>query len=1032
MTAGRWTSQRVAMLRLRRGLATGAICSLGACAVIPADSRPTGVERIEDAVLPMARAALDAGQVQTAQRLYARLLEVDPDSAEARVGIGDVHMANREVRQAATWYRAAVDHARAPAVRHAALLAHARAALAAGEAEAARDSFGRLADPAQGAEDPEAAWGWNGIGVLHLLDGNARDAVAAFEQATLRDPGESKFHENLARAVAIVQQIPEPAAERDMPDGPLRSSSEVPAPPESAAAGPRDTAPGDALDAPLPSDDADAETPTHDPGAAPSLDGDAAAVPADEPTGEARKTWVGTLARLLRISRPSPPAEDEEDTASVRTDGPSDELPALDPGPPLDEDLPRGDEPTPLAGDDPVDATADDPESILADDRPDESVPGDPDTLLADDDIGQDDPPVPSTGDDAEDAIEEDTASVSTDGQRDESTAADLGPVLADDDLARDDAASPSRDADEDVRAPPVADDAEDATGDGAEAVLADDAGREAAEIDAGVRLSDDAGDDVPQDDLPVPSWDADEDVRAPPVADDAEDATGDGAEAVLADDAGREAAEIDAGVRLSDDAGDDVPQDDLPVPSWDADEDVRAPPVADDAEDATGDGAEAVLADDPGGEAPETDPDVRLSHDAGDDSWRGDLPAPSWDADEDLRAPPVADDAEDATGDGAEAVLADDPGGEAPETDPDVRLSHDAGDDSWRGDLPAPSWDADEDLHAPPVADDAEGATGGEAEPVLADDPWQADLAVPSWDADEDGRAPPVADDAGDATSSEAEPVPADDPWQADLAVPAWDADEDVRVPAVADDVEDATGDGVLEDMIGEARSEDDAPAWLSDGGPEDTTAQDAEVESGPVDGADSRSGDDLGPDLPDNVSAVEPTVGADSERASTRGAAVASGRALPTGFVVEADEGRFVQVGAYVVAVRADAVATRLRERTDLPVRIQPADRDGRLFYLVRIGPVPPGGMPEDLADELGIRRDAFAPLTAQALRIVSGGETYLQVGVYADRDSAERTADQAGAETGYPVEVRRMERRGRTPLYRVRVGPVEPADD
>ena len=157
--------------------------------------------------------------------------------------------------------------------------------------------------------------------MLHLLDGNAREAVAAFEQATLRDPGESRFHENLARAVAIVQQIPEPAAESDMPDGPLPASPDVPAPAESAPAATRDAAPGDALDAPLPSDDADAETPTHDPGTAPSLDEDGAAIPADEPTGEARKTWVGTLARLLRISRPSPPAEDA--TAEIDADAPA-------------------------------------------------------------------------------------------------------------------------------------------------------------------------------------------------------------------------------------------------------------------------------------------------------------------------------------------------------------------------------------------------------------------------------------------------------------------------------------------------------------------------------------------------------------------------------------------------------------------------------------------------------------------------------------------------------------------------------------
>ena len=538
--------------------------------------------------------------------------------------------------------------------------------------------------------------------------------------------------------------------------------------------------------------------------------------------------------------------------------------------------------------------------------------------MLADDDIGQDDPPVPSIADDAEDAIEEDTAAMRTDGPRDESTAVDLDPVLADDDLAQDELAVPVWDADEDVRVPPVADDA----GDGAEGVDVDDPW---------------------EDDLAVPVWDADEDVRAPAVADDVEDAAGDGAEGVVVD---------------------DTWEDDLAVPVWDADEDVRAPAVADDAGDAAGDGGEGVVVD---------------------DTWEDDLGVPVWDADEDVRAPAVADDAGDAAGDGAEGVVVD---------------------DTWEDDLAVPVWDADEDVRAPAVADDAGDAAGDGGEGVVVDDTWEDDLAVPVWDADEDVRAPAAADDAEDATGDGAEGVVVDDTWEDDLGVPSWDADEDVRAPAV--------GDGVLEDMIGEARGEDDVPAWLLDDVPEDATAQGVEVESVLVERADSHSGD--------------PTVADDDESASTVGVAVASGGALPTGFVVEADEGRFVQVGAYVVAVRADAVATRLRERTELPVRIQPADRDGRLFYLVRIGPVPPGGMPDDLADELGIGRDAFASLTAQALRIVSGGDTYLQVGVYADRDSAERVADQAGAETGYPVEVRRMERRGRTPLYRVRVGPVD----
>ena len=188
-------------------------CTLAACTMMPPENERMRIERIESAVLPMARAALDAGQAQTARRLYTRLLEVDPESADARMGLGDVHAANREMRQAATWYLAAVEHARTPPERHAALLAHGRAALAAGDLEAARSSFARLADPAENAAPAVAAWGFNGIGVLHLLAGSPREAVAAFETAALRDPGERKIQNNLERAVKIAAAHPGASSE---------------------------------------------------------------------------------------------------------------------------------------------------------------------------------------------------------------------------------------------------------------------------------------------------------------------------------------------------------------------------------------------------------------------------------------------------------------------------------------------------------------------------------------------------------------------------------------------------------------------------------------------------------------------------------------------------------------------------------------------------------------------------------------------------------------------------------------------------
>ena len=200
--------------RLRRSVRCRALLGwvamplFAACTVMPTEGERIRVERIEQALLPMARTALDAGQATTARRLYSRLLEADPGSADARIGLGDVALANRELAQAATWYLAAVAHAVEPAKRHAALLSHGRAALADADVDAARESFSRLADPEEDASRTHAAWGFNGTGVILLLEGKPAEAVIAMERAVLLDPGQTRFQANLARAARIAASYP--------------------------------------------------------------------------------------------------------------------------------------------------------------------------------------------------------------------------------------------------------------------------------------------------------------------------------------------------------------------------------------------------------------------------------------------------------------------------------------------------------------------------------------------------------------------------------------------------------------------------------------------------------------------------------------------------------------------------------------------------------------------------------------------------------------------------------------------------------
>ena len=182
--------------RFRRILCVAPLC----VAVVGCVGMPTSEvrsSRIEAAVVPMAEAALDAGQMATARRLYDRLLEVDPNNVPARMGLGDVAMAEAAPGLAAEAYLGALAVAAPGPARHAALLAHARAALAAGDLVGARRSFERLADPDEAAATAMVAWGFNGIGVVRLLEGNPTAAAAFFAVAVGEDPAEQRFQANL-------------------------------------------------------------------------------------------------------------------------------------------------------------------------------------------------------------------------------------------------------------------------------------------------------------------------------------------------------------------------------------------------------------------------------------------------------------------------------------------------------------------------------------------------------------------------------------------------------------------------------------------------------------------------------------------------------------------------------------------------------------------------------------------------------------------------------------------------------------------
>ena len=333
--------------------------------LMPMDSDRLQTERVENAVLPMAEVALETGQLETAKRLYQRLLDVDPKSVRARMGLGEIAFRRGDSTEAARWHLAAVANAEQPEQRHAALLAHGRAALESGQLEAARDSFAQLADPKEQAPSASVAWGLNGVGLTLLLQGDLRGAVTNMEQAVRRAPSEPVFRENLERALALLgetdREAPPSEPEAVAPAAPADEPEAVaPAAPEDEPEAAAPTAPTEESEA------AASAAPTDEPEAV------APAAPVDEPEAVA----PAAPADEPEAVAPAAPADEPEADAPV---APADEPEADAPVAPADE--PEADVPAApaeeLEADAPA-APADEPEAVAPTTLADEPKPDAP------------------------------------------------------------------------------------------------------------------------------------------------------------------------------------------------------------------------------------------------------------------------------------------------------------------------------------------------------------------------------------------------------------------------------------------------------------------------------------------------------------------------------------------------------------------------------------------------------------------------------------------------------------------------------
>lgn len=201
------------------------------CSLVPADGGRLRIEEVERALLPMASVAVDTGQLETAGRLYQRLLEVDPESFEAHMGLGDVAFKGRRSEEAARWYLGALTVSTQPDERHEALLWHGRAALEAGRLAESRRSFQQLTEAREQAPARSVAWAFNGVGLTRLLEGDLPAAVAAMRWAVRHAPNEPMFAENLDRALAMLgeqQQRPLRQAGRRVAERPRTVAQSTP------------------------------------------------------------------------------------------------------------------------------------------------------------------------------------------------------------------------------------------------------------------------------------------------------------------------------------------------------------------------------------------------------------------------------------------------------------------------------------------------------------------------------------------------------------------------------------------------------------------------------------------------------------------------------------------------------------------------------------------------------------------------------------------------------------------------------------
>ena len=192
--------------RLRTVAAVVCTVSLGACASWPAQNDTPDTEELLRNSLPVAAAALGAGQHDVARRLYLSLEERFDSAPEPVLGLGYVAFQSGDFTDAERYFLQAAERASdVPAMQAEALLGAGRTALVQNRPRAARRHF-RNAE-ASGQDTPSSAWIANGLAVVATLRGDHERAETYYAQALRRSAGHPRIAANHVRMLIAAGRI---------------------------------------------------------------------------------------------------------------------------------------------------------------------------------------------------------------------------------------------------------------------------------------------------------------------------------------------------------------------------------------------------------------------------------------------------------------------------------------------------------------------------------------------------------------------------------------------------------------------------------------------------------------------------------------------------------------------------------------------------------------------------------------------------------------------------------------------------------